>query len=186
MNNRILPALALVLAIVTFFVYVNPTWTGSIAAAKAAIANDDQALATAQQYVAQQNQLATARDAIDPANQKALNTFLPSSVDNVGLILDLNALASRSGLSIANVDVVTDTSGTASAQSAGALTANALNPVASVDLAISATGTFAALQAFLAGVERSARLLDVHDLIVKGSDTGVYTYRMTLSLYWLR
>lgn len=186
MNNRLLPVLSLGFAIAVFFFYVNPAWTGSIAAAKASIANDDQALATAQQYVAQQNQLAAARDAIDPANQKALNTFLPSSVDNVGLILDLNALASRSGLSIANVDVVTDTSGAAGAQSAGALTATALNPVGSVDLAISATGTFPALQAFLAGVERSARLLNVHDLVVKGSDTGVYTYQMTLSLYWLR
>lgn len=186
MNSRIPPILALVLAIGIFFLYVNPAWTGSIATAKAAIANDDQALATAQQFAAQQNQLAAARDAIDPANQKALDTFLPSSVDNVGLILDLNALASRSGLSIANVDVVTDASGTTNAQSAGALTANAVNPVASVDLAISATGTFAALQAFLTGVEKSARLLDVHDLAVKGSDTGVYTYRMTLSLYWLR
>ncbi|MHB8860403.1 MAG: type 4a pilus biogenesis protein PilO [Minisyncoccota bacterium] len=186
MNSRILPALALIIAIGIFFAYVNPAWTGSIAAAKAAIANDDQALATAQQYTAQQNQLATARDAIDPANQKALDTFLPSSVDNVGLILDLNALASRSGLSIANVDVITNAATDANAKNAGALSANTLNPVASVDLSLSATGTFAALQTFLVGVEKSARLLDVHDLTVKGSDTGVYTYQMTISLYWLR
>lgn len=186
MNNRILPALALIIAIGIFFAYVNPAWTGSIAAAKASIASDDQALATAQQFAAQQNQLATARDAIDPANQKALSTFLPSSVDNVGLILDMNALASRSGLSIANVDVVTDASGSATAQNAGALTANAVSPVGSVNLSLSATGTFTALQTFLVGIEKSARLLDVHDLVVKGSDTGVYTYQMTLSLYWLR
>lgn len=186
MNNRILPALALIIAIGIFFAYVNPAWTGSIAAAKASIASDDQALATAQQFAAQQNQLATARDAIDPANQKALSTFLPSSVDNVGLILDMNALASRSGLSIANVDVVTDASGSATAQNAGALTANAVSPVGSVNLSLSATGTFTALRTFLVGIEKSARLLDVHDLVVKGSDTGVYTYQMTLSLYWLR
>ncbi len=185
MNSRILPAIALLLAVGVFFVYVNPMWSGSIAATKAAIANDDAALATAQQYVAQQNQLAQARDAISTADQKALTTFLPSSVDNVGLILDLNALAARSGLAITGIDVV---GGADASKSKGteALPGSTVNPVGSVDMSLSATGTYAALQAFLTGIEKSARLLDVRSITVKGSDTGAYAYQLTLSLYWLR
>ncbi len=184
MNSRILPSLALVVALGIFFGYVGPTWNGSIAATQAAIAADDQALAASGQYVAQQNQLASARDAIDPASLAALTTFLPGSVDNVGLILDLNALAARSGLSVANIDVAPgDTGGT---KSAGVASTAALASVGSVDLSLSATGTFAALQTFLVGVEKSARLLDIRDLVVKGSDTGVYNYQMTIRLYWLR
>lgn len=185
MSNRILPTIAFILALGIFFAYVSPTWSGSIAATKAAIAADDQALASARQYSTQQNQLASARDAIDPANLAALSTFLPDSVDNVGLILDLNALAARSGFSVANIDVVTGDAGTNARRTGGALPA-AADPVGSVDLSLSAAGTFTSLQSFLVGVEKSARIINVRDLVVKGSDTGVYDYKMVLSLYWLR
>lgn len=188
MNSRILPSLALLIAIGIFFVYVSPTWSGSIATAKATIASDNQALAAATEYASQQNQLATARDAIDPADLTQLTTFLPDSVDNVGLILDLNALAARSGLSFSNIDVAAESASTNSANSsaAGAVPVANINPVGSVDLSLSAVGTYTALKTFLAGVEKSERLLDIQDLVIKGSDTGVYSYGMTIRIYWLR
>ena len=187
MNGRILPLLALIIAIGIFFAYVSPTWSGQIASTKAAIAADDAALDSARNYVAQQNQLAAEKDAIDTGKLDLLVTFLPDSVDNVGLILDLNALAARSQLSLANIDVITGTpnSSRSSVSPSGALPASGVSPVGSVDLSLSAIGTFIALQDFLVGVERSARLLDVRDLVVKGSDTNVYNYQMTLRLYWL-
>ncbi len=186
MSSRILPVLALFVAIGILFGYVRPGWSGTIAETKAAIALNEQALTAASEYKAQQNALAAARSAIDPEHLRRLSVFLPDSVDNVRLILDLNALAARSGLSLSNIDVViNDTSGSVT-NTPGALGAAAPNPVGSVNLSLSAIGTFAALQTFLDGVERSARLLDVKNIAVKGSDTGVYTYQMTLRLYWLR
>lgn len=186
MNSRILPAVALLIAVGIFFVYVNPTWTGSIRTARATIKNSDQAIAAAEQYTARQNQLAAERDAIDPAQLAALSTFLPDSVDNVQLIIDLNALAARSGLSVADIDVVADAFGESSAESDTGAIGTDSSPVNSVDLSLSASGTFAALQTFLKGIEKSARLLDVQDLVVQGSETGIYNYQMTMHLYWLR
>jgi Tfp pilus assembly protein PilO len=186
MNNRVLPLIAFLAALGIYFFYVSPTWSGSIADTKNAITLDDQALAAADQYATQQNTLASARNAIDPTYLARLSTFLPDSVDNVGLILDLNALAARSGLSLSNIDVLTTATNGASASTGQGLPTSATNPVGSIDLTLSAVGTYAALQSFLAGVERSARLLDVRDIVVKGSDTGVYTYQMSLRLYWLR
>lgn len=191
MNSRILPSLALMLAVGIFFGYMKPAWSGPLAETKAAIKNDEQALAAADEYKAKQNTLASARNAIDPENLARISTFLPDSVDNVGLILDINALAARSGLSLSNIDVVAnDASGartnTKAPAPAGALPVARTNLVGSVDLSLSAIGTYAALQSFLIGIEKSARLLDVRDIVVKGSDTGVYNYQMTLRLYWLR
>ncbi len=183
MNSRILPLFALFVSIGIFFGYIHPTWTGGIALTKAAIASDDQALAAASAYTAQQNTLIAARNAIDPTDLARLATFLPDSVDNVGIILDLNALAARSGLALSNVDVKSSSNSSNTAN--GALPVSA-NPVNSVDLSLSGSGTYTAFQAFLVGVEKSQRLLDVRDLVVKGSDTGIYTYQMTLRLYWLR
>jgi len=184
MNSRALPTLALLVAVGIFFAYVNPTWNGSIADIKAKIALDDQALSAAREYAAQQNVLIAARDAVDPTSLEQLSTFLPDSVDNVGLILDLNALAARSGLSLANIDVVTNDA--PSAKVLPGASSAARSPVGSVNLSLSAVGTFSSLQTFLNGIEKSARLLDIQDVVIKGSDTGVYTYQMTLRLYWLR
>lgn len=185
MNSRILPSLALMISIGMFFAYVSPTWSGPIAATKAAINSDDQALTAASQYKTRENELASARDSIDPANLARLSVFLPDSVDNVGLILDINALAARSGLLLANVDVAANNPDNPPASAAG-LSAASVNPIGSVDLSLAAVGTYVALQSFLTGIEKSARLLDVRDITVTGSDTGVYNYHMTMRLYWLR
>ncbi|MBI4088945.1 hypothetical protein HY415_02510 [Candidatus Kaiserbacteria bacterium] len=188
MNNAI-PTLALMAAIGVFFFYVAPTWSGSIAEKKTSIAADEQALTAAIAYATQQNELAAARNAIDPANLARLTALLPSSVDNVGLILDLNALAARSGLALSNIDVLANAAASpdgASPNATGASPQTAANSVGSVDLSLTAVGTYTALQTFLRGVETSERLLDVQELLVKGSDTGVYTYQMKITLYWLR
>ena len=106
-------------------------------------------------------------------------------MDNVGLILDLNALAARSGLLLSNIDVMKNDTGSSN-NATGALSAIGVSPVSSIDLSLSAVGSYTAFREFLTGVERSARLLDVLDITVKGSETGVYTYKMKLRLYWLR
>lgn len=192
MTGRLLPFIALVLAIGIFFGYINPTWTGPVAATKLAISNDTDALNAAQQYTQRENQLAAKRDSIDPANLTRLSTLIPDAVDDVGLILDINALAARSGMLLSNIDVASSATGasgsTASSDtsSGGVPGGAATNPIGSVDLSLSAVGTYAAMQTFLTGIEKSARLLDVQDILVTGSDTGVYTYQMTMRLYWLR
>lgn len=186
MNEKILPLVALLAAAGIFFFYVSPTWSGPIAETKAAIALDDKALAAAEDYTKQQNTLASARNAIDPENLARLTKFLPDSVDNVGTILNLNALAARSGLSFANIDVVADVPSGEVMSLQSALPSSGVSPIGSVDLTVAAVGTYASLQSFLVGVERSARLLHIQDLIVKGSETGVYNYQMKLRLFWLR
>ncbi len=183
MTSRLLPFLAIVAAVGIFFAYVSPLWNGAIADAKHAIKEDDQALASAAQYVQRQNELATQAAAIDPAALTRLETYLPDSVDNVGLVLDLNALAARSGLALSSVDVVGGSSGAAASLAAGEASAD---PVGTIDLTLNAKGTYADLNTFLKGVELSERLLDERIITVTGSDDGVYDYQMTLRLYWLR
>ena len=186
MNNRVLALLALLVAAGIFIGYVHPTWTGSIAETNAAIASDNAALAAANAYKARQAQLVTERDAIDPDNLARLTTFLPDSVDNVGLILDLNALAARSGFALSSIDVSSNSMGQGSAPANGGLSDASISSIGSIDLSLSAVGTYGALARFLDGVERSERLLDVRSLSVTGSNSGVYSYQMTLRIYWLR
>lgn len=211
MSSRALPLLALLLSAGIFFAYVKPTWQGPIAETKAAIAGNDAALKAAAEYHAKEKSLLREKAAIDPANIARLSSFLPDSVDNVGIILDLNALAASSSLALMSIDVTAkedDSTGQRPVAVAGAAAPQAgpgvpgagagatgtgtlpspsrSNPLGSVDLSLSVVGTYTAFQAFLASIERSARLLDIKDLTIKGSDTGVYSYEMELRLYWLR
>jgi Tfp pilus assembly protein PilO len=181
-SDRILPSIAILIAAGIFFAYISPTWRGSIAVQKASIALDDQALAAAEEYKTQQQELKVELAKISQEDQKNIATFLPDSVDNVGLILDLNALAAKSGLGLTGIDVLSNELTSTNAQGGAVAT----NPVGSVSLSLSATGTFDSLQRFLSRIETSARLLDVQDITVKGSNSGVYTYQMSIRLYWLR
>lgn len=190
MTSRIFPLFALSLSVVVFFVYINPEWSGAVATKKASIASDDKALDAAARYIAEQNQLAAQRDAIDPALLSRAAEFLPDSVNNVQLILDLNSLAAKAGLSISNIDVTNATPKVTSSAPASPSTDTGsglgASPVGSVDLSLSAVGTYPSLLKFLDGIERSQRLLDVSDLQIQGSDTGVYNYQMVFKIYWLR
>jgi len=108
-------------------------------------------------------------------------------VDNVRLILDINALVARTGLSLVNIDVVANSfDNITNVTQPGTLPVSKADPVGFVDLSLTAVGTYPALEEFLIGIEKSARLLDVLDISVKGSNTGVYNYKLTVRLYWLR
>ncbi len=187
MTNRLLPFVSIVLALGIFFAYVSPLWSGKVAEQKAAIAGDVQALSSAKRYVERENQLTEERNAMDPVGLARLEKFLPDSVDNIGLILDLNSLAARSGLNLSSVDVVQSRAGTGSTSGAALPSMPSVaNPLGTVDLKMSAVGTYTALQSFLMGMELSQRLLDVRDVTIKNAANGVYTYNITARLYWLR
>lgn len=189
MNSRILPAIAFVVAMGILFGYAGPTWNGAVASAKASIATDEEALRSAKAFADKEAALTAEQVAIDADGLKRVAVFLPDSVDNVRLILDLNTLAAKSGVSLSNVDV---TDNSAKNNNKNGIAPSAMgsvpvpsDPADSADLSLTAIGTYPAFHTFLVGIEKSARLLDARDIVVKGSDTGVYTYQMKVRFYWL-
>ena len=207
MSSRILPVFFILIAAGLLFGYVRPTYAGPVSALQARISQYDTALAAADRYDQREAQLASDRDKLPADALARLNSFLPDGVDNVRLILDLTALASRSGIALSGFTVGSGgKAATASVSSASAPTQAAVMPGAtggvvaptavasvgssgllnSVDLSVTATGTYGAFSSFLTGLETSLRPMDLVNLEVKGSSTGVYTYAMTLRIYWLR
>lgn len=200
--SRLFPVIFIVATLGLFFGYIQPTLNGSVAELNAEIQDLDTALLAAKQFKQKEVELTRARSQIAPEQLARLESFLPDSVDNVQLIVDLNSLAARSGVSLSDFDIQGGTSDTSSTQAAGAapvdpaataaasassvLGANLAEPVDTLELSVAATGSYAAFRTFLAGVEQSLRPLDIMELSVEDSATGVYTYDMTFRLYWLR
>lgn len=186
MNSRLLAVIAFAVALGIFFFYINPTLSGPIAAAKSSIATDESALAAAATFTAQVKKLQDAEKAIGTNNLNRLSLLLPDSVNNIGLILDLDALAARSGLQVSSIDVAPIAQSTDSTMGPADTGSAQAGSYQSMDFSISAAGSYSALKTFLGGLEKSQRLLDVQDISLQGSDTGIYTYKMKIRLYWLR
>lgn len=200
--NRIIPLLLVIGAVGLFMGYTQPTYGGSVAALKEEIQSFDTALSAAEQFKQKEVQLTQQRAAISQEQLDRLEAFLPDSVDNVQLIVDLNSLAARSGVQLSQFDIAEGGSNAAAetaAPTAGTpmgaaplaptnapLALQSSEPTDSLELSVSATGSYAAFRTFLTGVEQSLRPLDVIELSVQDSETGVYTYDITFRLYWLR
>jgi len=195
MISRLIPIIMVLGALGLFFGYVQPTYQGSIAALRAETKDLDTALLAAREFKEKEVQLTQERTKIPAEQLTRLQSALPDSVDNVQLIVDLNSLAARSGVQLSEFDIVggagstASTAGTAPAPgdaSTGALALAQDESMESLELSVAATGSYAAFRTFLYGVESSLRPLDVVELSVRDSATGVYTYNVTFRLYWLR
>lgn len=179
--NRLLPVVFLLAAFGLFFGYIHPTYSGPIAVARGEIRSYDSALAAAAAYSRKESELLEEKNAIPVEDLERIAAFLPDGVDNVQLIVDLNALADRSGIRLSDFDVESSV-----AVEEGGGFGDPTSPVESLTLSVTATGTYTAFRSFLAASERSLRLLDMTDLTVDDSPTGIYTYGMTFRIYWLR
>jgi Tfp pilus assembly protein PilO len=187
MIGRILPVVLLVLALLIFVAYINPTYTKEILPLQAQIKQYDSTLAAAADFNKKEAELAAARSAIPADSIARLQAYLPDGVDNVQLILDLNALAAKSGIALSNFNI-TSTNGSAPApdQSTGSLPLEAGGqPTDSIDLTVSGTGTYNAFRTFLDGVEQSLRPMDMVQMTLTDSTNGIYTYNFTFRIYWL-
>lgn len=185
--SRILPFVIIILAIILLFTYVKPTWDGDIANTRKSIDSYNSALEASARFSEKEASLEVARNQLPPDDLVRLDAFLPDSVDNIQLILDLNALAGRSGVTLSNfvTSNVPNAVDSAVTNSPDGAIAHPSAAVDSLTITVTATGSYNAFRTFLSGIEQSLRPLDVTSLAVTNSETGVYTYQMMLKFYWL-
>lgn len=183
MMQKLFPVVLILIAVGLFFVYTSPTYSGPVAEAQTRIRSYNSALEAADAFKERESELAIQRDAIAPEALARLEAFLPDSVNNIQLILDLDALAARSGVRLSNfaVDEASSPSG-----GEGELALESSNPVGSLEVTVTAAGTYAAFVNFLEAAEKSLRMLDVVALSVTSTDNGIYTYDVTFRIYWLQ
>ena len=191
MINRLLPIIMVVASVAIIFGYIYPTYTGPIAQIQQQLVSYDSALKAADVFSQKEAELTTKSNAIAPADLARLQTYMPDGVDNIMLIADMDALAARSGLSLSGFAIQEDpalalanSTGSSTTPSAPVISSN--GGTNSLQLSVSAIGTYDAFQSFLNSAELSARPLDITNLTLKDSATGVYSYSMTFNIYWLK
>ena len=181
-----------------FFLYTQPTYDKS-SALQAQIAEYDQALQKAAELQQLKQQLLSRYNAFDPADIEKLHKLLPDHVDNIRLILDMDAMAAARRMSLSNVDI----SGNSSLPAAGTQK-TVIGQIGadnrkfeSLNVSFSTSGTYTNFKSFLDDLEKSLRIVDLTSLsIAAGGATQVaipgaapeptYTYGLTLKTYWLK
>ncbi len=176
----LMPIIFISAALAGFFMYTNPKY--QILKQKMA---DSQKIVEANNKAttlrAVRQKLNDDRNKISEADVDKITKMLPDSVENVGLIIDIDNIASKYGMRIRNTKI-NDTSARGS---------TAIGPDVrkhgAITLSFSVTSSFENFIVFLKDLESSVRLVDLTALsFSSGAKEGRYDFNVTLQTYWLK
>jgi len=179
----ILPFLILGLAAITFFYFTSPmleTVNGlEVEQAKLTLV-----LANAVELKEKQDDLISRDNAIEPADLEKLNEFLPNNIDNVRLIIDMNNIAKKFGLTVRNPAIVKEEAKVGEGAPPPPPGGGEANTSAAISFSFSSS--YETLKLFLADLAKSLRLVDIETLSFTANDRNLYDYQITLRTYWLK
>ncbi len=177
-----MPIIFILAAIALFFFYTNKQYkslqTNIAEQGKIVEANEKAAKLRAVRQT-----LTDDRKKIAQADIDKIAKMLPDGVENVGLIIDIDNIASKYGMRIRNTKV----SDTASGKSSTVAVAGPdTKKHGTISLSFSVASTYENFLAFLRDLEASQRLVDVTALTFSSNKEGRYEFNVTLQTYWLK
>jgi len=140
----------------------------------------DQILSNAKELKAVRNTHLEKYKALIPEDLEKLNKLLPDRIDNVRLIIDVDNIAARYGMTLKNVRVKSD--GGKAPTSLG----TSDKPYASVGLSFAVSSSYENVQRFLIDLEKSLRLVDINSVSFTAGDKDFDEYQIDLVTYWSR
>ena len=178
------PILILGLALVCFFYFTTPVLEeiDGLKARRLALAA---ALDNATRLRDRQRELLDLQNTIDPNDLTALKQLLPNNIDNVRLIIDINNIAKKYGLTVRNPSIVKEAETGAVAPGAAA-SQKPTGGKNSVVISFSVSASYEILKLLLNNLAHSLRIVDVESVSFSGNDKNLYDYKISLRTYWLK
>lgn len=210
----ILPIILIAISISVFFVFANPIYV-EIGNLRAEVASYDEALNNSKKLEDARDVLTAKKNNMNPADLARLEQFLPSSIDNIRLILEIEKMASPYGMTLKNVKYnATETKDSKDGKNPGASPVGSIQGGGAVqnlsdkdygvwDLEFSTTGTYNNFLNFMKNLEKNLRMVDIASIQFSSSDVTPqtktlpgatpnnlsaesYTYNFKIKTYWLR
>lgn len=184
MMSKIKNLLALILAAAAVggFVWVVVPVFKSIAVHRSEIAVLEDTLAVAEEISSLQTTLGQQYDMVTPQDKERLQTLLPSNVDNVQFILEMEQLLNSYNLELVNIGAGSVDQKAPAGGHTEPLTAN---------FTVRAYGAYGDFLEFMNHLETSLRIIDVQqinfvaDREQEDGNTDHYQYMLALQTYWL-
>ncbi len=187
MNRNITALILIVLSVGIYFTYTS----GQIALLNSIQATNNQyqsAINNAKKLITLRDSVLNQYNAISDQDKARLDKIVPDNIDNIRLMIDISGIASRHGVTAANLTTSADSSasGASSAGASGSAASASSKGLSTVVVSFSVTTSYDNFIAFLQDIERSLRILDVTTLSLAPTANGNYTYGVTLDTYWLK
>lgn len=189
MNRNITAAILIAIAIGVYFTVTSKM----IEDAKVVKALNDRytaALDDAAELVVTRDRVLAEYNSIAAEDRDRLDKMIPSSVDNIRLIIDINNVARNYGFSLSNVvaaaapsNAVTDAYAVSGEAGVQGITIPTLD---TVKVSFQATAPYNQFVSFLQGLEANLRIMDVTRLSVVAKEGNLYNFEVELQTYWIR
>ncbi len=179
------------LSIGAFVMYIKPRYSAA-QEMKRQIETYTNSLDTAEKLKTSREELIAKYNSIPKADLDNLKTLLPDSVDNIRLIIQIDSLATRNGLStVRNVDYESQEKTTVGGAPQPQSPEIARRPYGEFIVTFDTTGQYKNFLSFLSDLEENLRLVDVTKVEFSPSGTvqslaGNMSYKVTLKTYWLK
>jgi len=187
MNRNATALILIILAIGIYFTYTS----GQIDKLRSMQAMNGQyssAIDNAVKLIKLRDSVLNQYNGISDADKVRLDKLVPNNIDNVRLIIDISGIAARHGLVAGGITTSAD-SNSSSGKSAATPASAAMQGqggLSVVTVNFSVSTTYDNFINLLQDLERSLRVLDITGITLSATDSGIYTYGVTLSTYWLK
>lgn len=185
--SAIITILSLVASVWIFFGYIDPAFqmTKDLKSQKASY---ERALESANLFEQEKIALVSKYNSMDPGELDRLNTLLPDSVDAVRLIIEVQSIANRFGMSIKDTKI--DGGQSVEAKNQTTALPSPLGPNApkfeTLTFNFSMNGPYSNFISFLGDLEKNLRVVDIYGLSLKPLKGNFYQYDFKIKTYWLK
>jgi len=190
--NKLTPIVLIIISVGIFFLFIDPQ-IDEIKTLDETIAQNDDIIKLGNQLRDDKEELLGRYTNISQEDKDSLRKILPDTVDNVRLILDINNIADKFGITISNIGIEGDTNSKDANSTKNIIDANSTSvDYGTIKLSFSCSSNYDNLKSFLMELEDSLRLIDIINFDVTPNqatdDSGgdYFGYSITLSTYWLR
>lgn len=193
MFKIIFPTLLLVTSGLMLFMFTNPNYE-KIQEKKVELASYNEALDNSKLILGQKDKLLSIVNEIPEEQKLKLEKLLPSNIDNIRLILEINNIAKRYGIILRAIEFGSTPQAvpkTAIGQKAPANAPDLGNSdYGTVTLGFTMVASYSTCISFLKEIETSLRLVEIKSVIfdapMSSQDKDLYTFRIELNTFWLK
>ncbi len=120
-------------------------------------------------------------NSIGDTNREKVGKILPSRAEEIDLIVEMESMAVKSGVTLKDVnisDVAQEQESASNIKNGESLYPN------EIGLAIKASGSYQSFKEFLKNIETNLRIIDIESLYFISGDVDFYEYNMKIKSYW--
>lgn len=186
------------MSVAVFFLAVDPFYK-EVSALRGDTAVYDTALSNSTNLRKTEDSLIKSYNEIRDEDKERLEKFLPSSVNNIQFILEIERIANLHNMPVKDIKFEPNRKSTVAAAGSNTIVSSVSTdnrPYGVFPIEFSTEGKYDAFVLFLKDLETNLRLVDIKSIsfavpnnngkMINGEDPNVYKYTVKVETYWLK